>query len=118
MTPSKKGMARVRFIALKDVITKELEQGYNRTDIFQKHHDALLMSYSQFTRHIQKFIVQPSLARSTNVEPIPNLAKCPRSTVEEQPSPKRRSFTTRPVHFDPDPDPDKIKHWLSPAPKD
>ncbi|WP_215748835.1 MULTISPECIES: TraK family protein [unclassified Gluconobacter] len=116
MTPSKKGMARVRFIALKDVITKELEQGYNRTDIFQKHYDTLLMSYSQFTRHIQKFIVQPSLASSTNVQPIPNLVATLRSTVEEQPSPKRHSFTARPVHFDPDPD--KIKHWLSPVPKD
>ncbi|MBF0849767.1 hypothetical protein HKD27_02360 [Gluconobacter sp. R75690] len=118
MTPSKKGMARVRFIALKDVITKELEQGYNRTDIFQKHHDTLLMSYSQFTRHIQKFIMQPSMARSTNVQPIPTLATTPCSTVKEQPSPKRHSFTARPVQFDPDPDPDKIKRWLSPAPKD
>lgn len=57
MTPNKKGMARVRFITLKTVITEELKQGYNRSDIFRKHHDALQMSYSQFTRYGRKFIL-------------------------------------------------------------
>lgn len=117
MTPSKKGMARVRFIALKDVITKELEQGYNRTDIFQKHHNALLMSYSQFTRHIQKFITQHPWRDPTKLQPTPTPTAVPRSLVEEQPSPKRHPFTARPVHFDPDPDPEKIKRWLRPAQK-
>jgi len=113
MTPNKKGMARVRFLALKSVIAEELEQGYNRSDIFQKHHDSLQMSYSQFTRHVRKFILGLS-SQISQKEP----SSAPSTAFEKQSpkaSPKRHVFSPRPLNLNPSPDPDRIAYWLSPA---
>lgn len=113
MTPNKKGMARVRFLALKSVIAEELGQGYNRSDVFQKHHDALQMSYSQFTRHIRKFILGlPSQQPKRELPPASFKA------IEKQSpevSSKRHAFSPRPINFHPSPDRELIAHWLSPA---
>jgi len=113
MTPNKKGMARVRFLTLKTAIAEEMEQGYNRSDIFQKHHDVLQMSYSQFTRHVRKFILGlPSQQPKRELPPAS-------STAIEKQSPevssKRRAFSPRPINFHPSPDRKLIAHWLSPA---
>ncbi|MFT9460146.1 MAG: TraK family protein [Acetobacter orientalis] len=113
MTPNKKGMARVRFLALRSVIAEELRQGYNRSDVFQKHHDALQMSYSQFTRHVRKFILGQSFQKPKKEPPSAS------STALAKQSPKaaskRHAFSPRPLNFQPSPDPELIAHWLSPA---
>ncbi|WP_086431062.1 TraK family protein [Saccharibacter sp. 3.A.1] len=113
MTPNKKGMARVRFLALKSVIAEELKQGYNRSDVFQKHHDTLQMSYSQFTRHVRKFILGLSSQISQK-----ELSSTPSTAFEKQSpkaSPKRHVFSPRPLNLNPSPDPELIAYWLSPA---
>ncbi|MEZ7137320.1 TraK family protein [Komagataeibacter sp. SM21] len=113
MTPNKRGMARVRFLALKTAIAEEMEQGYNRSDIFQKHHDALQMSYSQFTRHVRKFILGLSYQSPRKEPPSASF------TAFEKQNPKapskRHAFSPRPLNFHPSPDPELVAYWLSPV---
>lgn len=113
MTPNKKGMARVRFLTLKTVIAEELTQGYNRSDIFQKHHDALQMSYSQFTRHVTKFILELSSQASKKEPPSAPSTAFGRQSLST--SSKRHAFSPRPLNFHPSPDPELVAYWLSPA---
>jgi hypothetical protein len=73
-------LGRVAFKAHSEAIRKEVEAGYPLTTVFNTYKDRLGITYSQFRRHVNRYIlnqipVKPSPQQEAEEKPKPEKAQ-------------------------------------------
>ncbi len=80
------GLGRVAFKAHLAEIKQEIEAGYTMLLVYEKRKDSLGISYSQFARHVQRYIRNESPAKRS-IEPIEESA--PVKTINTKKAPRK-----------------------------
>lgn len=81
------GLGRVAFKAHLETIRKEVEAAYPLTTIYSRHKDKLGITYSQFRRHVNRYILQQ-----------PATTRQPKSAKPETPVPETKPRASSNVH--------------------
>ena len=88
-TPGKGyGLGRVAFKSLSEEIGKEVKAGYPMTTIFAKYEDRLGITYSQFRRHVQRYIHDKTPVKKNSEQ---------NSLTEKKPVVEQKPHQTKPT---------------------
>lgn len=97
--PARRGMGRVAFYALRETVKAELDAGYTVRMIYDRHREAIPVSYEQFRAYIARDITGTAGSRGgrvnrRNARPVPARQQPPaagneasESTIPTQPAP-------------------------------
>jgi hypothetical protein len=85
----KYGFGRVAFLTQRIEIQQEIEAGYTLTMIYEKRKESLGITYSQFARHVQRYIskkepVSQSLPKINRTVTQPKTFKKPDTPFHKQ----------------------------------
>jgi hypothetical protein len=89
------GLGRVAFKAHLADIQREMDAGYTMALIYEKRKASLGISYSQFARHVQRYIRDVMPKRSPAVEQVSEQTAETRSTVQVKQPAEQKPFASR-----------------------
>jgi Family of unknown function (DUF5338) len=91
------GLGRVAFKSFSQEIRIDVEAGYPLTTIFAKYEDRLGITYSQFRRHVQRYIHDKTPVKKNNEQNSPIEAK---REVQQKPHQTKPTSQHYPKNFE------------------
>lgn len=91
----RRGMARVVFLANEEKFRSLIEAGYPLLAIYQDHADALGIGYPQFTRYVNRYLLDAVLHQRKGVSPQSPARS--RSAGSQPPTPISSAPTVKPA---------------------
>lgn len=112
MQSNKKGEVRVRFIALKAEIERELEKGHTCRTLHARYNEQLSTEYSNFVKLVHRVIYNKPDSRNIKKNTVPETSALADNIGADERPTLGKPFKLRKIDFSATPNPEQVARWI------